>query len=165
MGYSLSGFSVHGIYQARMLEWAAISFCRGSSWPRVDSLPLNQLGNPYPHMLYDKKKRLQWLQNNALSPGQSKVRSLASKEMDSYHAESVIKRWATETWLIKMKRRNQGLFPSGWQELQGRGVKSALCWKEELGKKREISIQHKTSSILDILNLEIPVRHPSGAIE
>ena len=112
-----------------------------------------------------KKKRLQWLQNNALRPGQSKVRSLASKEMDSYHAESVIKRWATETWLIKMKRRNQGLFPSGWQELQGRGVKSALCWKEELGKKREISIQHKTSSILDILNLEIPVRHPSGAIE
>ena len=23
----------HGIFQARMLEWVAISFCRGSSWP------------------------------------------------------------------------------------------------------------------------------------
>ena len=27
-------FSVHGIFQARMLEWAAISFSRGSSPPR-----------------------------------------------------------------------------------------------------------------------------------
>ena len=36
MGYycSLPGFSVHGIFQARVLEWAAISFSRGSSWPR-----------------------------------------------------------------------------------------------------------------------------------
>ena len=28
------GFSVHGILQARVLEWVAISFSRGSSWPR-----------------------------------------------------------------------------------------------------------------------------------
>ena len=28
------GSSVHGILQARTLEWAAISFFRGSSWPR-----------------------------------------------------------------------------------------------------------------------------------
>ena len=28
------GFSVHGILQARMLEWVAISFSRGSSQPR-----------------------------------------------------------------------------------------------------------------------------------
>ena len=26
-------FSVHGIFQARILEWVAISFSRGSSWP------------------------------------------------------------------------------------------------------------------------------------
>ena len=31
---SPSGFSVHGILQARILEWVAISFSRGSSWPR-----------------------------------------------------------------------------------------------------------------------------------
>ena len=31
---SPSGFSVYGIFQARMLEWVAISFSRGSSWPR-----------------------------------------------------------------------------------------------------------------------------------
>ena len=31
---SLSGFSVHRIFQARILEWVAISSSRGSSWPR-----------------------------------------------------------------------------------------------------------------------------------
>ena len=34
MDFSLPGFSVHGILQARILEWVTISFCRGSSWPR-----------------------------------------------------------------------------------------------------------------------------------
>ena len=34
MAYSPSGFSVHGISQARILEWVAISFSRGSSWPK-----------------------------------------------------------------------------------------------------------------------------------
>ena len=28
------GFSIHGIFLARILEWVAISSCRGSSWPR-----------------------------------------------------------------------------------------------------------------------------------
>ena len=34
MDCSLPGSSVHGILQARVLEWVAISFSRGSSWPR-----------------------------------------------------------------------------------------------------------------------------------
>ena len=34
MDCSLSGSSVHGIFQARVLEWIAISFSRGSSQPR-----------------------------------------------------------------------------------------------------------------------------------
>ena len=34
MGYSPPGSSVHGILQARILEWIAIHFSRGSSWPR-----------------------------------------------------------------------------------------------------------------------------------
>ena len=53
MGYSPSGFFVHGISQARILEWVAISFSMGSSRPRdwtlisctgrqVDSLSLYQ---------------------------------------------------------------------------------------------------------------------------
>ena len=34
MDCSLPGFSVRGILQVRILEWAAISFSGGSSWPR-----------------------------------------------------------------------------------------------------------------------------------
>ena len=53
MDCSLPGSSVHGISQARILAWVAISFSRGASWPRdlmchawqVDSLPLNDLGS------------------------------------------------------------------------------------------------------------------------
>ena len=32
--YSPPGFAVHRILQARLLEWVAIPFSRGSSWPR-----------------------------------------------------------------------------------------------------------------------------------
>ena len=31
---TVHGSSVHGIFQARLLEWVATSFFRGSSWPR-----------------------------------------------------------------------------------------------------------------------------------
>ena len=34
MNYSLPGSSVHGILQARILEWIAIPFSRGSAQPR-----------------------------------------------------------------------------------------------------------------------------------
>ena len=34
MDCSLPGSSVHGILQAGILEWVAISFSRGSSWPK-----------------------------------------------------------------------------------------------------------------------------------
>ena len=34
MDCNMSGSSVHGIFQARILEQVAISFSRGSSWPR-----------------------------------------------------------------------------------------------------------------------------------
>ena len=34
MDCSLPGSSVYGILQARILEWVAIPFSRGSSWPR-----------------------------------------------------------------------------------------------------------------------------------
>ena len=34
MDCGLPGSSIHGILQARILEWVAISFSKGSSWPR-----------------------------------------------------------------------------------------------------------------------------------
>ena len=38
MDSSLTGSSVHGILWARILEWVAISFSRGSSRPRDQTL-------------------------------------------------------------------------------------------------------------------------------
>ena len=55
MDYRLPGSSVHGIFQARILEWVAISFSRESSQPRdriwsptlqADSLPSEPPGKP-----------------------------------------------------------------------------------------------------------------------
>ena len=34
MDYSPSGSSVHGIPQARILDWVTISYSKGSSWPK-----------------------------------------------------------------------------------------------------------------------------------
>ena len=39
MDYSLPGASVHGIPEARILEWVAIPFSRGSSWPKDQTQP------------------------------------------------------------------------------------------------------------------------------
>ena len=56
----LPGSSVHGISQARMLEWVAIPFSREFSWPRggtwylalqVDSLPSEPPRKPNKNML------------------------------------------------------------------------------------------------------------------
>ena len=50
------GSSIHGIFQARILEWVAISFSRGYSRPGIklgspalqaDSLPAEPIGNPW----------------------------------------------------------------------------------------------------------------------
>ena len=37
MDYSPPGSSVHGIFQARILEWVALPFSRGSSQPKDQS--------------------------------------------------------------------------------------------------------------------------------
>ena len=42
MDCSLPGSSVHGIFQARILEWVAISFSRGTSRPR-DRTPVSHI--------------------------------------------------------------------------------------------------------------------------
>ena len=47
MDCSLSGSSVHGIFQARVLEWIAISFSGGGSPAlQADALPSEPPGNP-----------------------------------------------------------------------------------------------------------------------
>ena len=62
MDCSLPRSSVHGISQARILEWVAVSFSRGIfldqgsdlgllNW-REDSLPLNLLGKPCSEVVF-----------------------------------------------------------------------------------------------------------------
>ena len=66
--------SVHGIFQARILDWVAISSSRGSSQPRdlnphrlclllwqADSLPLSHQGSTTPPILFFGKEKLQKL--------------------------------------------------------------------------------------------------------
>ena len=65
---SLPGNSVHGILQARILEWVAMFSSRVSSWPRdqthisillhwqVGSLPLAPSGKPFPCTSWAKLK-------------------------------------------------------------------------------------------------------------
>ena len=60
---SPTGSSVHGVLQARILEWAAISYSRGSSqtgdqtrisllhW-QAGSLPVHHLGSPTPRQVW-----------------------------------------------------------------------------------------------------------------
>ena len=68
MDYSPPGFSVHGILQARILEWVAMPSSKGSSLPgdqtcvsclqhwQAGSLPLASLGKPlnHPWLIYIK---------------------------------------------------------------------------------------------------------------
>ena len=67
MDGSLPGSSVHGILPARILEWVAILFSRGSSWPRDRTqvfsragrflYSLSQHGSPWNKMSTNKCKR------------------------------------------------------------------------------------------------------------
>ena len=43
MDCSPLGSSIHGILQARILEWIAMPSSRGSPWPKIESLPLMSL--------------------------------------------------------------------------------------------------------------------------
>ena len=66
---SLPGSSVHGIFQARILQWVAMSYYTGASWPRdwtcvsccllhwqEDSILLSYLGSPYLSFLICKTR-------------------------------------------------------------------------------------------------------------
>ena len=54
MDYSLPGTSVHGILQARILEWVAIAFSRESSQPR-DQIQVSALQADLVKNLSDSK--------------------------------------------------------------------------------------------------------------
>ena len=51
MDYSPPGSSIHVILQARVLAWVAISFCRGSSWPRDRTQVLPHCKQVFYHLI------------------------------------------------------------------------------------------------------------------
>ena len=75
--------SVHGFLQARILEWVAISFSRGSSWPgnqtrsptlRTDTLPSEPPGKPLFPLCNDKVRPTLFLlanKENTVCPSMS----------------------------------------------------------------------------------------------
>ena len=65
MDYNLPGSSVHGIFQARVLEWVAISFSRGSSWPRDQTQVSHVVGRRF---TISATKEIQTTQNMVLRP-------------------------------------------------------------------------------------------------
>ena len=88
--YSLPGSSVHGILQARRLEWVAISFSRGSSWCR-DWIPISCIADKFftvwAHRKAQKKvlvtlSSIRWSQNS--SAQQFRSLSLSAPSMVSF---------------------------------------------------------------------------------
>ena len=59
MDCSLPGSSVHGIFQARILEWVTISFSRGTSWPRDRTRVSGIVGRRLAHVIFCVRKRCQ----------------------------------------------------------------------------------------------------------
>ena len=68
MDCSLPGSSVNWILQARILEWVAISFSRGSSWPRNQTQVRKRLEHVYSWIFSVhgsfRPQRATWLRNN-----------------------------------------------------------------------------------------------------
>ena len=60
---SLPGFSVHGILQARILEWVTISFSRGSS-PLTDQTRVSCIGGRYFNLWPTKEAPIHVLEIN-----------------------------------------------------------------------------------------------------
>ena len=63
MNCSLLGSSIHGILQAQILEWVAIPFSRGSSWPR-DWTWVSHIAGRF---FTDHLKNLYWICYNIVS--------------------------------------------------------------------------------------------------
>ena len=55
MGCSPPGSSVHGILQTRILEWIAMPFSRGSSWPRSRNWVSHTAGRPFTRSWVNKE--------------------------------------------------------------------------------------------------------------
>ena len=86
MDCSLPGFSVHKILQARKLEWVAISFSRGSSWPR------DQIHVSYVSCTGRQVLSTTWKLYKKISKSKNKKLPVLSAALVTEHGE----KWETE---------------------------------------------------------------------
>ena len=89
-------YTVHGILQARILEWVAVPFSRGSSQPRDqtqvshiagDSLPTEPLGKAKHTGVGTLFLLQQWGSHPGINPG---VSSLDTNTPDHYFGQPLI---------------------------------------------------------------------------
>ena len=106
MDYSPTGSSVHGISQARILEWVAVSFSRASSWPR-DQTQISCLAGGFFYWRATREALMKkyFLPNTTMRP---KKQNIGVWSRDRFIAEpSKEKRW------LVLKNLE---FPDGFQE-------------------------------------------------
>ena len=98
MDWSLPGSPIHGIFQARILEWVAISSSRGSSWPR-DQTHISCLDRRilYHRVTWEALASITCMNKKQQHPClfTSKEMSINSKEISLYRKEfmSTVRFW------------------------------------------------------------------------
>ena len=90
MDCSPPGSSVHGVSQARILEWAVISFSRGSFWPKdwtmaLASLPQSHQGSLTCHVVRQKKNKKTKTKIKTSNPLQQKTTKKRSPALFNFH--------------------------------------------------------------------------------
>ena len=100
MDGSLPGSSVHGILQARILEWVAIPFSRGSSQLRLN-LGLSHCRQIFYHLSHQgSPRKLEWVASH-FSRGSSWCRD----QTVSYIAGRCFTSWSTREMRISHKQQ------------------------------------------------------------
>ena len=96
MDYSLPGSTVHGLLQARLLEWVAISFSRESSRPGIEPQSPALQADPLPSEPQWTLLVVQWLRLPSSTAGGAgwKLRSHMSAVRPLYPPQLVMKKRA-----------------------------------------------------------------------
>ena len=116
------GSSVHGILQARILEWVAVSFSRGTSWPMSPTLwadaSLTEL----------RRKLLQWSARWRLFP------SVLSGGLFTYHWVLRVLKYILDTsfFLIRYDKGNQSWIFIGRNWCWSWNYSTLATWCKEL---------------------------------
>ena len=98
MDCSLPGCSIHGILQARVLVWVAISFSRGSSWPRDQTRISCIAGRRFTLWAPMEERTFHWATNQNYFPKESYVIPTPWLERFVYLACFITHDFKNEKW-------------------------------------------------------------------